>query len=178
MTDDRLRAGARYIEVVTLGAVAWLLIDFAAWGLFAGRIEADPGSAVALLYFALQVLVPLVGALTAGIGFQPEVRIRLGGDRLSVERGDDRLELPADDILAAETMNAVEYHRGPRLLKSTRPYINSPVDRVLAITTPDGLVVLGVQAADLETLAAALQPSGRRSSRPDREPESQPLPAS
>lgn len=155
-TGDRLRAEAEYIFVVTMGVVLWILADFALWSLLAERIAADPTGRVALAFFAAQVGVPLSGFLVAGIGFRPEIRISLDPDGLTLVRGAERVELPLEDVLAVESVDAVRYHRGLRLLETTRPFINRPVDRVLTVSSPTMTLALGLESEDRDALAAAL----------------------
>ena len=155
-TADRLRAEAIYIFVVTMAVVAWLLIDFAAWALLAERIEAEPTGQAAILFFVAQLGVPLLGIVVAGIGFRPEVHVLLEDDRLSVTAGSERVDVSLDETVTIRTIGAVEYHRGLRLMASTRPFINRPVDRVVVIAAPDMTVALGLSTDDRETLLAAM----------------------
>ncbi|NNF03614.1 MAG: hypothetical protein HKN17_04025 [Rhodothermales bacterium] len=177
-TGDRLRAGAVYINAVTFGVVGWLLIDFAVWGLLADTIRSDPAGSAAVAFFAFQLGIPVAGLLLAGIGFRPEIRVLLNDDGLTIARGAERLHLTRGEVRSAETMDAVAYHRGPRLLRSTRPFINRPVESVLVIARDDGLVVLGLDPADRKRLLTALRPTVSRAPRTIRSPERSALRAS
>jgi len=158
-SGDRLRGEALYIFIVTMAVVAWLLAGFAAWAMLADVITADPAGPAGLTFFGIQVAVPIVGLLIAGVGFRPEIRIEIDGSRLVITRGSDQHEWPLDEPLSLRTIDAVTYHRGLRLLDTTRPFINRPAENVLAITLGDETVVLGLAPEDRKELESLLSRS-------------------
>ncbi len=155
-SGDRLRGEALHIFFVTMAVVAWLLADFLAWTLLADRIAVDPRGPVSLAFFAIQFVGPMLGFLVAGIGFRPEIRLRLDERLLTINRGAERIDVPLDDRPAIRLLDAVTYHRGLRLLDSTRPFINRPVESVVVISAGDSNIVLGLAPNDRAALLARL----------------------
>lgn len=155
-SGDRLRGEALYIFIVTMAFVGWLLTGFAAWALLADRITAAPTGPVALAFFAVQLAVPVVGILLAGVGFRPEIGIRLDEYRLTIFRGSVRCHVPLHDGITVRSLDAVTYHRGLRRFGTTQPFINRPVEEVLVIATDDMNFVLGLDPEDRAALLARL----------------------
>lgn len=158
-SGDRLRGEALYLFIVTMAVVGWLLAGFAAWALLADRITSDPTGPVALAFLAVQIAGPVLGFLVAGVGFRPEIHIRVGEGRLTIDQGSDRFVMPLDDRVTVRPLDAVTYHRGLRRFETTHPFINRPVDSVLVVTSDATHFVLGLEPEESAALVGLLKPA-------------------
>lgn len=141
-TDDRHRAEGFYLISAVLLVAAFLVAGGLLWAL------AERGVLTELQAFGAQVGGGAVIALGALAGWRPRVVAQCAHDRLIVEQGKARREVPYEAIRSATCLPASRFHRHEARYRATDLYLGRLSETILVVriaeANGDGIVALGL----------------------------------
>lgn len=154
--DDERRVEALFIVVLSVLALALLLVQYLAWALLQPVIVATPDGPTAIAFWIGQVgaFALVVGCCV--VGFEPTITVAAEEERLRFYRNDHVLDLSYGAIDEVRTITALRYHRHWRRYAATHAFVNRPDGDLLLLHTDVGPVVLGLAPDDREALLAHL----------------------
>ena len=132
LTEDRLRAEALHIVVLTGGGLGWLMSFYMAEAL---------SEWTALSPLTVWPSLGAAGLLMALVGFfgvRPRTVITCGPRAVHIERGGERLRLPVALLDHTEVVSSQVYHRRYRHCAALRPFLNSGDGPVLLLHPREG----------------------------------------
>lgn len=149
---DPRQAEAWYLIAVSMLALGFLLTQYLAWALLKSAILAEPGGTVAIAFWLFQIVG--LGLCVGGcvVGFAPAITVTCSPMELHLQQGSKTLALSLEDILSAETISGLQFHRHYARYAATQAFVNQVHDEVLLIKTARWPVVLGLAPEDQKAL--------------------------
>jgi hypothetical protein len=147
-TGDRLRGEALFIVTASGLVLTLLMVHYLGWALLQPMMTGPNATDWQIGFWIGQLVsLALVGGLCL-VGFRPELTVRASADGLSLQQGDDRLDLSLDDIDEVRMISARTFHQHYRHYARTRVFLGRVASEVLLLLTPDGPVVVGLDSLD------------------------------
>ena len=157
LTGDVRRAEALLVVALVGGLLVLVGSQALAWTLLQAPLTQDPRGPVAIAFWGGQAAALAVYVLVGWIGFQPAITVRCMANGLILRQGRRALEIPYQAIDAAETVDALAFHRHWSRYAATHVFANRLPDRLLLLRTTSGPVVLGFSPSDQQALVAHLE---------------------
>lgn len=153
---DPWQAQAYLILVSISLLVALVIANFIAWGIVGASITADPDGPTALAFWWSQVAAFGGWSVVTLVGWAPGVAVEVNEARLAVTQGEHTFTMPRWTVEHVEVISAKAYHRHYRRYAGTTSFVGALPPQLLLVESEAYCWVLGLAAADLHAVQAAL----------------------
>ena len=117
---DRLRLENILILSTILGVVVLIAIQYLLWAGLSARITADPGGAVAVIFWVGQIAA-VAGFLVVMLGgFSPAYTLRVGAGRLEISDGKTTQNVPWSEVEFLSIVESDLYQKHYRKFRQTK----------------------------------------------------------
>ena len=154
--DQHFAEGLLILSIAIL-LIVMVVSFYVAWAFVQPIVETDPSGQSAIYYYLSQISAFSFLFLVAILGFKPSLKVSLQDGCLHIKQGKLKLLLLESEIVSAEPITALRFHRHYRKYAKTMAFFNRLSDRLLLLNTTKGPVILGLPERDQATLLRTLR---------------------
>jgi hypothetical protein len=159
LSDDRLRAEARYYLLAVAAVAGYLALSAVSWAVV--NLGEPPSTQQATAFWIWQIGMGLVVAGLSWIGYQPALHVSLDSRGLCVrQRRAVLLQVEPGDLGAATRISGDTLQQHYRLYRQSRVFVGAALRRFILVRTTMGPIVLGIDPAEQSEFLDALAAMG------------------